>query len=224
MNQLIIWKDLYLFWGSHQRAISEHQHPLIQLVIAVQQPFLWKNQSGEWIEKKYLLTAPHKRHECDAQGKEVLIISIDPESLLGHFIQNELMLRERQALFLEQSVSDIDYQLLKSEIQQKKFQRVYQYWLEFFDYQPGFGQLGQKDKRIQKVQDYIEQNIHRPLSTQTLKEVVCLSESRLLHLFKEAVGLPIRNYILWCRIRLALDHILGGHSLTEAAHYAGNPI
>jgi AraC-like DNA-binding protein len=50
---------------------------------------------------------------------------------------------------------------------------------------------------------------------------VFLSESRLLHLFKEQIGLPIRNYILWIRLKKVVELIANGESLTYAAHEAG---
>jgi len=48
-----------------------------------------------------------------------------------------------------------------------------------------------------------------------------LSESRLLHLFKQEIGLPIRNYILWHRLQLAFKELSKGHSLTEVAYLTG---
>jgi len=59
------------------------------------------------------------------------------------------------------------------------------------------------------------------IDTKTLMEIAHLSESRMLHLFKEKMGLPIRNYILWFRLKTVLLQILDGKSLTEAAYSAG---
>jgi AraC-like DNA-binding protein len=50
---------------------------------------------------------------------------------------------------------------------------------------------------------------------------VHLSPSRFAHLFKESVGVPVRRYVLWMKMRHALDHALAGHSLTAAALTAG---
>ncbi len=50
----------------------------------------------------------------------------------------------------------------------------------------------------------------------------CLSESRLIHLFTEQVGIPLRRYVLWIRLLTAFRMAAQGErSLTEAAHYAG---
>jgi AraC-like DNA-binding protein len=54
-----------------------------------------------------------------------------------------------------------------------------------------------------------------------LAKAVCLSSSRLAHRFREATGVPLRRYVLWCRLRAAAEAAMRGSNLTEAAHLAG---
>ena len=79
----------------------------------------------------------------------------------------------------------------------------------------------QKNDRIENVLNFISQNVNKPITTKKLSEVAFLSESRLLHLFKENMGLPIRNYILWFRLKVVVKQILKGNSLTKSAYEAG---
>ena len=48
-----------------------------------------------------------------------------------------------------------------------------------------------------------------------------LSTSRFQHLFKSTLGLPVTNYIQWLRLRSALEAVLLGMNLTQAAYEAG---
>jgi len=48
-----------------------------------------------------------------------------------------------------------------------------------------------------------------------------LSASRFAHLFKQEVGVPVRRYVLWQKMRRALDLAMAGESLTSAALTAG---
>lgn len=48
-----------------------------------------------------------------------------------------------------------------------------------------------------------------------------LSESRLRHLFKEATGVPLRRYRIWVAMRMALQALARGASITTAALDAG---
>lgn len=54
-----------------------------------------------------------------------------------------------------------------------------------------------------------------------LARLIGLSQSRMQHVFKEQLGLPIRRYVLWMRLRHALELALSGTSLTTAAHASG---
>ena len=40
-------------------------------------------------------------------------------------------------------------------------------------------------------------------------------------MFKHEVGVPVRRYVLWMKMRRALDLAIGGNSLTTAALSAG---
>ncbi len=77
------------------------------------------------------------------------------------------------------------------------------------------------DERI----DLCRNEIHNNLTTSSLLieklgEISCLSESRLAHLFKKEIGISIRQYILWNKIRRAVAYSTK-ESLTRSAHLAG---
>lgn len=50
---------------------------------------------------------------------------------------------------------------------------------------------------------------------------VGISASRLTHVFTEQVGIPLRRYVLWTRLRIAIIRVQAGDDLTGAAHGAG---
>ncbi len=78
------------------------------------------------------------------------------------------------------------------------------------------------DFRIQKCMQEIHNNLNcSELSIRHLSEISYLSESRLSHLFQEQVGISIRQFILWNKMRLAVSKTTDGHSLSTSAHYAG---
>lgn len=67
----------------------------------------------------------------------------------------------------------------------------------------------------------IEQGLPEPLRLSALADRLRVSESCLMHQFTTELGIPIRRYILWQRLRRATLIALQGASLTEAAHAAG---
>jgi AraC-like DNA-binding protein len=48
-----------------------------------------------------------------------------------------------------------------------------------------------------------------------------ISATRLTHLFTEQMGIPLRPYILWLRLHVAVTRVRSGDDLTAAAHAAG---
>jgi AraC family transcriptional regulator len=77
------------------------------------------------------------------------------------------------------------------------------------------------DARIVEALHFLRDQPEAYESLDTLAERVHLSPSRFQHLFKEQVGVPVRRYVLWQKMRRALDLAIAGNSLTTAALSAG---
>ena len=58
-------------------------------------------------------------------------------------------------------------------------------------------------------------------SLNSLAGISGLSRSRLMHVFTESTGVPIRPYILWLRLQRATCELMDGASVTTAAQSAG---
>ncbi len=77
------------------------------------------------------------------------------------------------------------------------------------------------DKRIVTALQFLRESPHAYDSIDALADRVHLSPSRFAHLFKQMVGVPVRRYVLWQKMRRALDLAMAGESLTSAALSAG---
>src|SRR3989344_2114033 len=78
------------------------------------------------------------------------------------------------------------------------------------------------DPRIQAAINLLQgKYLARKVAIAELARHACLSESRLMHLFTEQIGIPLRRYVLWLRLMTAVQFAVQGESLTEAAHRAG---
>lgn len=77
------------------------------------------------------------------------------------------------------------------------------------------------DQRIIDVVELIKEKVDDNLSVETLAAKVGLSEPRLMQLFKEKTGVPIRRYRLWHRLYTTSQNLAKGYSLTDAALLAG---
>ena len=221
MNYLVVWQDLTLFWGSNPRSITAHQHPVVQLVIGVNQPFLSKDKQGKWQEKRALLIGPNVQHECDAQHIEIMTLTVDPDSSLGEWVIGQYLHIQSLVELPLQQLDSIDLATWKNQVICENYPELRCLINAFFAFEPWYAKRSKLDERVRTVVDFISSHIESPIDTKTLMSITHLSESRLLHLFKAEMGLPIRNYILWYRLQLRLRSIMDGHNLTQAAYEAG---
>ncbi|MFM0503412.1 helix-turn-helix transcriptional regulator [Paraburkholderia caffeinilytica] len=77
------------------------------------------------------------------------------------------------------------------------------------------------DALVAQVCALVRQRLDGPITLAALAQAVHRSPSRLAHRFRDATGVPVRRYVLWCRLRAAAEAAMRGSSLTDAAHAAG---
>lgn len=77
------------------------------------------------------------------------------------------------------------------------------------------------DALVAQVRDLVRERLGGTVTLAALAASVHRSPSRLAHRFRAATGLPLRRYVLWRRLRAAVEAAMRGASLTEAAHAAG---
>ena len=74
---------------------------------------------------------------------------------------------------------------------------------------------------VRHAVERITQLLPEPVALVEVANSVGLSPSRLSRLFNEQVGQSFPAYIRWRRLRLAIEALQQGASLTDAAHTAG---
>lgn len=77
------------------------------------------------------------------------------------------------------------------------------------------------DRRVQIALRVLQSDPAAKRSLAELARLTDLSESRLAHLFRRDVGIPVRQYRLTLRMEDAVREIAAGASLTRAAYAAG---
>lgn len=86
---------------------------------------------------------------------------------------------------------------------------------------PGLVRQMPTHPRLANVVEYVNAWPLEAANHASLARRASLSPSRFAHLFREQTGLPVRNYLLWRRLIVALECLRQGKSITTAAHEAG---
>ena len=86
---------------------------------------------------------------------------------------------------------------------------------------PGLVRVAPAHARLAEVVAFLDSAPLQEHNHVTLAQRASLSPSRFAHLFREQVGLPVRNYLLWRRLVYALSRLQQGQSITTAAYESG---
>ncbi|ORX02419.1 helix-turn-helix domain-containing protein [Mycolicibacillus trivialis] len=74
---------------------------------------------------------------------------------------------------------------------------------------------------VRAAVELIAQTLPGTVRLSSIARAVSLSPGRLSRLFNEQVGQSVPTYVRWVRLRLAVESLQCGASLTDAAHAAG---
>src|SRR5262249_23470047 len=152
-----------------------------------------------------VLTAPDIPHAIDACGKEEVVIFFDPESDVGAALRPALCESIRLMSSGERD------ELVRSIEDPRSFARQAAATLRLApaDSRPALHPVVRK--LLARLR---ESGVDDDTSLEGLAHAVGLSPSRLMHVFTESVGIPLRPYLAWLRVQRSACAILEGASMT----------
>lgn len=212
---LLYLNNGFAFYRGCLPSVAQHQHHAVELVVSERPCEFWQDD-GRLHRGRVALLGPDVPHRFVGNGWQWFIYA-EPESRLGRSLASLLnghsvvSLPDTYAQELPVAEATSTHDLLPV------FGHLIRLLLPDADFMaaPGI------EKRIDGVLGYVKAHITESLSINQLTDVACLSEGRLIHLFKEQIGIPIRKYILWTRLQVSVEHVLKGQNLTQASHSGG---
>jgi AraC-like DNA-binding protein len=198
-----------------------HAHGALQLSVGIEgSPRL--QLDGAWRRARGVLIDTDVAHAFDSDGQLTAIGWIEGESRVAEQLRDRVLQGRPYAVLPEPLCEHLADGLRPVPGKTVGCPEMYQRWHD------ALGQLAvdvmpepQYDDRITAVLDHLRTTPSPPPSIEDLTRIAHLSESRLQHLFRDQVGLPIRRYLLWHRYLTALSLLADGASVTRAAHTAG---
>ncbi len=215
---LYLWDDRSLSFGGNSQ-LAPHHHGAAELIVALEKPFMSRLQNGQCVTTRSLLIPPNTQHQnihqdpicpilyLDAEGKDYRLITSLLEQNAGVF----------QDLALEKRAGDIFRKIYREQPSAEECYELIQEAL--FDLRRPVRPL--LDPRIGKIIAIIKDNLSENHSIEYLAAEIELSTDRLMHLFSAQVGIPLRKYRAWARLKEATKLYFAGNNLTTAAHAVG---
>ncbi len=221
MSKLYIWHNRGLFMG-HLPDISEHRLGSAALCVGIDRPFrVLESESNSWREGRGVLVPPGCLHEIQVGGALMAILFIEPESPDYPAIQNAMLDGEWQCLYGLAHEDEVLAALREVWELQPNAATIHDLLDRLIPPPRPEDRPQPLDGRIQRVIRLMKEDLTRSYSMNELAEHVNLSPTRLVHLFKEEVGVPIRRFRQWHRMRVVAALIAEGSTLTDAALGAG---
>ena len=186
---------------------DQHKHHALEIIVSIDGVIQIEDAFGNALASQVVLVLPDQLHQTTTTG-EAAFIFIEPESELAKTMLTTFK-PAQSVQSIEGRMSEADRKVFTSGSIPKALSKA-------------INSVNLIDDRIQRVTDFIRFHITtHEFSLEMLAEIACLSTSRFTHLFKDHVGIPLRPFILWCRMRVAVTSVLAGMTLTQAAHEAG---
>jgi AraC-like DNA-binding protein len=215
---LHLWPNGVFFVGADM-ANEPHRHFTASILLGLDGPILFRaGAAREWSTVDAVMVAPNVEQQLDARGRKLVILQIDPESdsyagIAHHVAGTGVRVLSASAVHrLRARLHDVGHSSRAA--------------LDAWAFT--IGELAESaatrrpiDPRIKRALAIMKSDFLSPPPARKLAAAVGLSPGRLIHLFTREMGLPIRRYVLWLRLRDVIFSISAGATLTEAAHHAG---
>ncbi len=173
------------------------------------------------IECAGVRTAPDVDHALDAEGVEILLVFVDPESAVGAALRPTEAVRAIDDDVRDRLVLDADPRRIMTTEGDA--------WTREVARALGHDVPAARrpvHPRVRRVLAHLRARSTASVaaddaSLEALAEIAGLSPGRLMHAFTESVGIPLRPYVAWLKLQRAAAGIVSGLSLAEAAQAAG---
>lgn len=220
-NRLYVWDDRFLYITPGMKSEVTQRHT-VTLLVALDAPgFVLGNGEGQQQRYQAALVARHTPRSLDASETRLLSLNFDPQSYEYHALSRFLGDSTVRSVILEpgaltdEAIMDIGCGRLHPA---HLFRLTNELPRALIGYQPVAINL---DMRAIHVAQRVKKELPLTSSVAELASDVGLSADRLSHLFSDKLGISIKSYLLWSRMRRAVDLISKGESLVTVAHDAG---
>jgi AraC-like DNA-binding protein len=220
-NHLYVWDDRFIYVTPGMVSEVTQRHTVTLLIALDEVGFVLGDTHGQEQRYQAALIARHRARSLDASQTRLLSINFDPQSYEHHALSHFLGEHQVRQVMLQPGAIDAHtmQQLGCGQLDSTDLFRLTTTLPRAISgYQPVTINL---DMRAMHVAQKVKKELPLTRSVAELASDVGLSADRLSHLFSAKLGIPIKSYILWSRMRRAVQLIAQGAPLSAVAYDAG---
>lgn len=193
---------------------AAHAHHAVQLLLSESAQAVWTRPTG-WLRVSGIVIGADVEHQLAPTTESVTLLYVEPHSTAGRQLGGSL----RDGV---QVLDSPEVEAARRALGETPDAAAIAALVERIggddrtaDHQPT------GDALIAELIESLPAQLPDRLTTATLAQQARLSESRFLHRFRAHTGLPLRPYLRWRRLLVAMTGVMEGRALTQAAVDAG---
>ncbi|MGE5627941.1 MAG: helix-turn-helix domain-containing protein [Solirubrobacterales bacterium] len=212
-------------YGKNFVAISDnieadcHKHWLFQMFISCEKD-LNIEVNGQIISSGAIIVNIDTPHIFCTEGEPHFTMLFDPTTEHGRKIKE--LLKGQPFYIFQQEETDLMQRTFINVLKQISHDTINSFVQSIF-FQLPYSNMQSFDNRVMQVLNLLDDCTHEDElhKIKHFSKTIGLSESRLAHLFKKEIGIPLKSYIVLHKLQRAYQLILNGENITTAALDAG---
>lgn len=219
-SALYVWNGFSVFWGMSFNT-SPHYHDTLQLVFDLDRTFKLKDKDSDWQEYSAAIIKDRHIHQLDSNNSIQLFLYLDKDSNYARQLTRKYLATQGINDLSKSDIRKLSNSFFKKLLVKSDCENLFNGYMMILRHLIDLNTTAFKDERVEKAIAFIAQSRERPLTVKEVAAQVHLSESRIRHLFKEQVGQPIQNFMLWMKIVDSLNLIVKGSKVEDTAYATG---
>lgn len=221
-EQIYLYEEGRIVYACGGMQTELHKHFAAEILLSPGSSFTLRTADGDQ-EYGAAMIAPNTEHELLAGDSPLLVFMVDPDGEEFRFFSDDANYREKIRALDPNDFAPLSGSLNDVMEGRASCRDAYALLNEVLLHCADLSAPKREwDERIPKVLEMIKATEDLgEVSVYELAEAVGVSDNRLMHLFKQHMGLPLRRYLLWLKLRRVAMMIQDGVNVTEAAYSAG---
>ena len=183
-----------------------HSHPVVEVIMATEGTFVLESNKTHRAGLDFAIIDANTKHKVTSQDCTVKVLMVESHNtvLLDFFNKNNIVLNNGLFLNTTPAPKNELFITIKNLAQTKDLKTT-------------------TDERVNECMKLMKKHeLEYKELIPVLTSKVFLSDSRLSHLFKAHIGVSIKKYLVWNKLRQAISFYLSENTnLTDASHQSG---
>lgn len=191
VHQFDTQKGIYEFELSDFNT-ENHSHPTVEVILAQQGSFSLWVKDEKYTDVLFAIIDKNIPHRIEVSGSEVRILMLESFNSLLTDLLVQYQIHFENTVFISKEKSSLHF----------IFETI-----QSFSIQQNLRQTS--DWRVEKCLEYFEQSqVDYRTMMDSLTQQTHLSESRISHVFKEYIGISLKKYLVWSRLKRTMQLFL----------------